>query len=84
MKQDLLIKYISQVANQLQVARAKVQEEKPVFAIVEPVVVPQQASSQGVKAYILLFIFLAVVFTITWKLLGEKIWSNLNSEEKAK
>lgn len=74
----------SQVANQLQVARAKVQEEKPVFAIVEPVVIPQQASSQGVKAYILLFIFLAVVFTITWKLLGEKIWSNLNSEEKAK
>ena len=30
----------SQVASQLQVARAKVQEEKPVFAVVEPAVVP--------------------------------------------
>lgn len=30
----------SQVASQLQVARAKIQEEKPVFAVLEPAVVP--------------------------------------------
>ena len=37
---NLAYQVYSQVANQLQVARAKVQEEKPVFAVVEPSVVP--------------------------------------------
>ena len=36
----LAFQVYSQVASQLQVARAKVQEEKPVFAVVEPAVVP--------------------------------------------
>ena len=41
LQNDMSLAYqvYSQVANQLQVARAKVQEEKPVFAIVEPAVV---------------------------------------------
>jgi len=37
----------SQVATQLQMARAKVQEEKPVFAVVEPAVVPLKPSGKG-------------------------------------
>ncbi len=42
LQNDMSLAYqvYSQVANQLQVARAKVQEEKPVFAVVEPAVVP--------------------------------------------
>ena len=46
LQNDMSLAYqvYSQVANQLQVARAKVQEEKPVFAVVEPAVVPQQPS----------------------------------------
>lgn len=38
LQNDMSLAYqvYSQVAGQLQVARAKVQEEKPVFAVVEP------------------------------------------------
>ena len=70
---NLAYQVYSQVANQLQVARAKVQEEKPVFAVIEPAVVPQHASSIGLRIYVLLFIFLSVCYTISWNLLGKKI-----------
>jgi len=70
---NLAYQVYSQVANQLQVARAKVQEEKPVFAVIEPAVVPQHASSIGLRIYVLLFIFLSVCCTISWNLLGKKI-----------
>ena len=62
LQNDMSLAYqvYSQVANQLQVARAKVQEEKPVFAVVEPAVVPLKPSGMGLKIYILLFVFLSV------------------------
>ena len=46
LQNDMSLAYqvYSQVASQLQVARAKVQEEKPVFAVVEPAVVPLNPS----------------------------------------
>ena len=62
-----------QVARQLQVARAKVQEEKPVFAVVEPAVVPLNPSGTSKKIYVLAFIFLSVCIVIFWKLFGENI-----------
>ena len=55
---NLAYQVYSQVANQLQVARAKVQEEKPVFAVVEPAVVPLKSSGADLKVYGLLFVFL--------------------------
>lgn len=70
----------SQVANQLQVARAKVQEEKPIFAVLEPAVVPLQTSNKGIKVYGLLFMFLSIACTMGWKLIGERIWNNLRNE----
>lgn len=79
---SLAYQVYSQVANQLQVSRAKVQEEKPVFAVLEPAVVPQQPSGIGLKIYALLFMFLAVVCTIGWKLMGQGIWSSLKKQTK--
>ena len=75
LQNDMSLAYqvYSQVANQLQVARAKVQEEKPVFAIVEPAVVPLNPSGTSRKVYVLAFIFLSVCIVISWKLLGEGI-----------
>ncbi|MEY8705783.1 Wzz/FepE/Etk N-terminal domain-containing protein [Bacteroides faecichinchillae] len=72
---NLAYQVYSQVANQLQVARAKVQEEKPVFAVVEPAVIPLKASGISSKVYIALFIFMAVVCTIGWILLGKGVWT---------
>ena len=70
---SLAYKVYSQVASQLQVARAKVQEEKPVFAVVEPAVVPLNPSGTSKKIYVLAFIFLSVCIVIFWKLFGENI-----------
>lgn len=71
---NLAYQVYSQVAQQLQVARAKVQEEKPVFAVVEPAVVPLQPSGTSRKVIVVGFIFLAVAFTGAWMLLGKKYW----------
>ncbi|MDD3038183.1 chain-length determining protein [Bacteroides sp.] len=82
LQNDMSLAYqvYSQVANQLQVARAKVQEEKPVFAIVEPAVVPQQPSGTGKKMYVILFVFLAVAVTSVWKLWVKDILNKLKKE----
>ena len=75
LQNDMSLAYqvYSQVANQLQVARAKVQEEKPVFAVVEPAVIPLYPSGTSRKIYVLAFIFLSVSIVISWKLFGEDI-----------
>lgn len=71
---NLAYQVYSQVAQQLQVARAKVQEEKPVFAVVEPAVVPLYPSGTSKKTIVIGFVFLAVVFTGAWQLLGKPYW----------
>ena len=73
---SLTYQVYSQVANQLQVARAKVQEEKPVFAVVEPAVIPLKASGLGMKVYVLLFVFLSIFVVLGWVLFGKKILDN--------
>ena len=74
LQNDMSLAYqvYSQVAKQLQVARAKVQEEKPVFAVVEPAVVPLKPSGISKKVYVLVFIFLSVCIVMFWKLFGEE------------
>ena len=73
LQNDMSLAYqvYSQVAGQLQIARAKVQEEKPVFAIVEPAVVPLYPSGTSRKVYVLAFIFLSVCIVISWNLFGK-------------
>lgn len=81
---NLAYQVYSQVAQQLQVARAKVQEEKPVFAIVEPAVVPLEPSGTSRKVIVIGFVFLAVVFTGAWMLLGKPYWLKLKEGLKQK
>lgn len=76
---NLAYQVYSQVAQQLQVARAKVQEEKPVFAVVEPAVVPLQPSGTGKKTIVIGLVFIAVVFTGAWQLLGKPYWQQFRS-----
>lgn len=81
---NLAYQVYSQVAQQLQVARAKVQEEKPVFAVVEPAVVPLNPSGTSRKVIVLGFLFPAVAFTGAWELLGKKYWQLLKEGLKQK
>lgn len=70
---NLAYQVYSQVAQQLQVARAKIQEEKPVFAVIEPATVPLQASNSR-KIMVIGMVFLALVGTLGWKLFGVSLW----------
>lgn len=67
---NLAYQVYSQVAQQLQVARAKIQEEKPVFAVVEPASIPLEPSGTSRKSILLGIVFLAICGTGIWKLLG--------------
>ena len=74
---NLAYQVYSQVAQQLQVARAKIQEEKPVFAVVEPATIPLQPSGTSRKIIVLGIILLAVIATSAWILLGKPYWEQL-------
>ena len=68
----------SQVETQLQVARAKVQEAKPVFAVVEPATVPLHASGPNKPLIFIAFIFLGFMAGVLWILWGEDLWHNIH------
>lgn len=76
LQNDMSLAYqvYSQVAQQLQVARAKIQEEKPVFAVVEPATVPLYPSGTSRKVIFIGITFLVVCGTGAWKLLGFYYW----------
>lgn len=74
---NLAYQVYSQVAQQLQVARAKIQEEKPVFAVVEPATIPLKPSGTSRKTIMLGIVFLAICGTGIWKLLGHSYWHQI-------
>lgn len=74
---NLAYQVYSQVAQQLQVARAKIQEEKPVFAVVEPATIPLQPSGVSRKMILIVVIILVVCTSGIWQLLGKSYWKQL-------
>jgi uncharacterized protein involved in exopolysaccharide biosynthesis len=76
---NLAYQVYTQVATQLQVARAKVQEAKPVFAVVEPASVPLQPSGTSRKMVVIGFIFLALVAASAWVLFGRDLLANFRN-----
>lgn len=74
---NLAFQIFTQVATQLQMSKAKVQEEKPVFAVLEPASVPLIPSGTSTKIILLGFMFLAVTLTSAWLLFGNELWQNL-------
>ena len=74
---NLAYQVFSQVATQLQLSRAKLQEEKPAFTIMEPASVPLYPTGTNSKTIVLGIIFLAIVGTTAWILFGRDLWSYL-------
>ena len=81
LQNDMQLAYqvYSNVATQLQMARAKVQEAKPVFVIVEPASVPLQASGTSRAMTVIVTIFLIVAGTAVWILFGKDFLSQLKN-----
>ncbi|WP_346711900.1 chain-length determining protein [Phocaeicola plebeius] len=74
----------SQSMGQLQVLRGKVQEAKPVFAVVEPATVPLVPASPKKMLIIIAFAFLAFVLESVWILFGKDIYHDFKNELKKK
>ena len=84
-EQNLAYQIYNQYATQLQLARTKLQEEKPAFAILEPASVPLHPSGTSRKIILVGIIFLAVAGASAWILFGQDLWNSLKeglSEEK--
>lgn len=76
---SLAFQTYSNVANQLQMAKAKVQEAKPVFVIVEPASVPLRASGTSRAMTVIGTIFLIVAGTAVWLLFGKDFMAQLKA-----
>lgn len=74
----------SQSMGQLQVLRGKLQEAKPVFAVVEPATVPLAPASPKKLMIIVVFAFLAFIFESAWILFGKDIYHDFKNELKKK
>ena len=76
-EQSLAFQVFSQVATQLQMSRAKLQEEKPAFAVLEPASVPLYPSGTNKKIILVGIVFLAVAAASAWVLFGKDLWVSL-------
>ena len=76
---NLAYQIYSNVATQLQMAKAKVQEAKPVFTEIEPASVPLLPTGTTRKVRLVLIVMIAIGCTIAWILFGKDIWKNLKS-----
>ena len=80
----------SQMAQQRELARAKIQEERPVYAVVQPAVLPQKPVNSRVMR-VLLFGFLGGFLAVAWYGFGQDflrqmrkdVEEKLEEEEKA-
>ena len=76
-EQSLAFQLFNQVATQLQMSRAKLQEEKPAFTVFEPASVPLYPTGANKKIILAGFVFLAVACTSAWVLFGKDLWVSL-------
>lgn len=74
---NLAYQVYSQVATQLEGARIQEQQAKPVFAIVQPPVIPIQKAAPSKAKMLVVFVFLAGCCAAGWVLFGEEYWKKL-------
>jgi len=74
---NLAYQVYSQIATQLEAARIKEQEAKPVFAVLEPVSIPNRKAAPSKAKMLVIFTFLAGCCAAAWVLFGEDYWKKL-------
>ena len=83
---NLAYKVDNQGAQQLQMAKAKVQEITPVYTVVQPAVVPLRASKPSKVMILIGFVFLAGVGSVGWILFVRdwiKNWRLISAKTKS-
>lgn len=81
-EQDLAFNVYNQIAQQLEMARAKVAESTPVCVVMQPAVVPVKASSPKKMMMGLLYVFLAFFGTAAWYIVKEYLIPERMNENK--
>ena len=71
------------MAQQRELARAKIQEEKPVYAVVQPAVLPQQPVNSRAKR-VLIWAFIGGFLAVAWYGFGEDFYKKFRSDVKEK
>ncbi len=73
----------SQMAQQREMARAKIQEETPVYAVVQPAVLPQRAENSRTKR-VLIWGFVGGLLAVAWYGFGADYWKKMRTDVKEK
>ena len=76
---NLAYQVYSQVATQLEGARIKTQQDKPVFAVLKPVSVPMKKAGPSKAKLLVAFTFLAGCCAAAWVLFGEDFWKKFKA-----
>lgn len=71
---NLAYQVYSQVATQLEGARIKVQQDKPVFAVLKPAAVPLKKAGPSKVKFLIGFAFFAGCCAAAWILFGKDFW----------
>lgn len=79
---DLAYNLFNQVAQQLQMARAKVQEITPVYTVVQPATVPLRAAKPNKLMILIGFVFLAGVAAVGWILFLRDFFASWKKKEE--
>lgn len=77
---NLAYNVYNQMAGQLQIARAKVQESTPVYAVVQPATVPVNASKPSKMLILIGFVFLGGVAGCAWILFAKDVVKRFKKE----
>ncbi len=72
----------NQMAQQLQLAKAKVQESTPAYVVLQPATVPLRAAKPSKMMILIGFVFLFGVATSAWVLFGEELLGQFKKEAK--
>ena len=79
---NLAYNLYNQTAQQLQLAKAKVQENTPVYTVVQAATVPLQASKPSKVMILVGMVFLAAVGAVGWILFGKGVWDSFRQTLK--
>ena len=78
---NLVYNIYNQMAQQLQMAKAKVQENTPVYAVLQPATVPLKASKPSKMIILVGFVFLAAAASAGWALFGQGWIARMRKKE---
>lgn len=74
---NLAYQVYSQVAQQMEGARIQAEQAKPVFAVVQPPVVPLRKTAPSKAKMLIIWTFLAGCCAAAWVLFGEDYWKKI-------